>query len=237
MIYNIINFNNFATINLYAGKFNCLNLRKKTNLNSIITNKEKKFHNLFLSQVGSISRSHENRIQYFKFFNLAFSFLGACETIYLIVNKLNGSLGMCSNQTCSMVLDSVFSDFIGIPISLLGALLYVTTFFFNYKNLVESNSKKKYNKSTQLITLLLQFILCFFSSYFSVILKLFLQSNCPWCALSMLVSALILFFSCMSKNGNKIVDLNNIILFIGSGIFIVYCLFFLNIFEILNDDL
>jgi len=229
--------NNYATMNLCSGKYNCLNLRKKTNLGSVINNTEQKIHNFFLSPVGSISRSHENRIQYFRFFNLAFSFLGACETIYLTISKLNGSLGMCSNQTCTMVLDSVFSNFIGVPMSLLGALLYFAIFFLNYRNLVKSNSKRKYNKSTQLITLLLQFILCFFSSYFSVILKLFLQSNCPWCSLSMLISTLILFFSSMSKNGNKIVNLSNIILSICGGIFIIYCLFFLNIFELLSDEL
>ena len=222
----------YSSMILYAGKSKCVTLRKKTNLSSVINNTGQKIHNFFLSPVASISRSHENRIQNFKFFNLAFSFLGACETIYLTINKLNGSLGMCSNQTCTAVLDSVFSNFIGVPISLLGALLYSAIFFLNYKNLANSNSKREYNKSTQLIILLLQFILCFFSSYFSVILKLFLQSNCPWCGLSMLISTLILFCSCISKNGNKIVNLYNIILFIGGGIFLIYCLFFLNIFEL-----
>jgi uncharacterized membrane protein len=226
-----------TTINSFARKSNCLNLKKKSNLNSIITIKEQRVYSFFLSKVGNISRSHENRIQYFKFFNLGFSFLGACETIYLTINKLNGSLSMCSNQTCTIVLDSVFSNFIGIPISLLGALLYVAIFFFIYKNLIESDLKRKYSESAWLITFLFQFILCFFSSYFSVILKLFLQSNCPWCALSMLISTLILFFSCMSKNGNKILNLSNILLFIGGGTFIIYCLFFLNILELLSDVL
>jgi uncharacterized membrane protein len=216
-------------------KSNYLNLRNKTKVNSINTDKKQKNHTFFFSKIGSISRSHENRIQCFKILNLGFSFLGTSETIFLTVNKLNGSLGMCSTQKCSIVLDSVFSSVNGIPMSLLGALLYFSIFFFNYRNLIEFDSKKKYDNSILLVILTLQFVLCFFSFYFSLILKLFLQSNCPWCAFSMLISSLILFFGCISKNGNKILDLSKIVLLIVCGIFIIYLLFFLNILEILSD--
>ena len=141
---------------------------------------------------------------------------------------------MCSNQNCSIILDSVFSNFSGIPFSTFGVLLYFSVFALCTKKIIILNSNKNCTNLEDSIIILLEFILCFFSFYFSLILKIFLQTNCPWCAFSMFISSVLLFFNIISKNENRILTLNYILMLIFGLSTAVYYLFFLNILEILN---
>jgi uncharacterized membrane protein len=215
--------------NYYSSKLNI-----KSNLKITKKVKPKNYFPIFSSNIDNIHRSHDKRIIYFNIFSLFFSCLGLVETTYLTITKLNGSFAICSSQNCTIVLDSVFSNFIGIPISIFGAFLYVCIFSLVTKQLIRYYTHKNFDKLLNVLLITIQFFLCFFSFYFAVILKTFLQTNCPWCAFSMLISSLLLYFSTISKNGNKIVNLNYLAYSISGISIFIYFLFFLNILEIIS---
>ena len=208
-----------------------LNIEKKLAITKKI--KSHNYFTLLFYKAEILERSHDKRTICFNISSLLFSFLGSVETMYLTINKLNGFFSMCSSQNCTMVLDSVFSNLIGIPISMIGASLYVLVFILLSKKLICYYSKNS-DKLIEFSIITFQFLLSFFSLYFFLILKFFLQTNCPWCAFSIFITSLLLFFGTISKNGSKIINLNYISCLIVGLSVTLYCLFLLNILEIIS---
>nr|UXY87912.1 membrane protein [Cryptomonas curvata] len=234
LVYSILNQFNFITKITFQKKV----FKSEINLKQYLkVSKKRRLHNystILFSKVKNFQRSHDKRTIYFSFLIMIFSFLGSFETIYLTIHKLNGSFAICSSQNCTVILDSVFSNFIEIPVSVIGSFLYLLVFFLVFKKLNCYYSNKNLDKSFYFFMLSIQIFLSFFSTYFALILKIFLQTNCPWCAFSMLVSSLLLLLDTLSRNGNKIINLNYIaylILVLGAT---TYSLFLLNILEILS---
>jgi hypothetical protein len=92
---------------------------------------------------------------------------------------------------------------------------------------------EKLTKLNDYSTLLPEFFLCFFSSYFGIVLKYFFQMNCIWCEFSMLFSSLILSLSVLARDQTKHINLKHSI-FVGIfSFFTVYYLFFIDVLEIL----
>ena len=136
---------------------------------------------------GVIQRNTEKKITFYKNISVSLATIGFIETIYLTFSKLNGSLLSCSNQNCSIVLSSVFSNFLGIPISSIGVFLYLITGIQLYRY-YQKNVASKENDLLLFISTTTPLQLSFFSLYFVFILTRILKVACPWCYFSIFLS-------------------------------------------------
>ncbi|ABW98245.1 hypothetical protein HAN_3g442 (nucleomorph) [Hemiselmis andersenii] len=148
------------------------------------------------------------------------SFLGISETFYLTLTKIFNSALICNLGTCSVVLNSPFSIFIGIPFSFFGLLLYGQIFVY----ILNKNNKVSFLKKDLFLEYFLVFF-GFFEVYFSLVLEIVLKEPCEWCLLSILFCIGILtncFF--LQKNSKKVYNK-----------FIIGTLFFFTFFQYLGN--
>lgn len=114
------------------------------------------------------------------------SFIGLMDATYLTVTHYNGSELSCSVFSgCNQVTESKWSEFMGIPIALFGALYYFTILVMS---LLYFDSKKSI-----LIKLIFPLTVCgVLFSAFLVGLQLFvIKAICQYCMLSALTSTIL----------------------------------------------
>lgn len=127
----------------------------------------------------------------------AISITGAIESLYLTFNKIFSSPGaICATQGCLDVLDGPFSQFMGIPLSLIGAASYS---FFAYlcvwpltADEEDENDDAVYKKrdaATRPLMLALSTVQFVFTMYLVALLKFIIRSMCPFCLFSAGLSA------------------------------------------------
>ena len=159
---------------------------------------------------GKISRDQKRRIFSYSYISFSLSFFGVLETIYLTISKLNGSSVLCSNQNCSIVLNSMFSYFLNIPLSSFGIFIYLVSclqmLIILKTDLMESKNNQFFNE----FFIFLPISLGFFSSYFIYILEEILKTPCPWCFLSIFFSGSILIIATIILTGIKNFDVKKI---------------------------
>lgn len=145
----------------------------------------------------------------FKSFRLGLSLtalIGVAETSYLTFNKLLSSPGaICSSQGCLDVLTGPFSTFFGIPLSLLGVLAYGTFAYLSIWPLTAKDEErttegggttvipsehifKSRDAATRPLLLSLATCMVVFSAYLMWLLHFIIQSMCPFCIFSAVLS-------------------------------------------------
>jgi len=206
---------------------------KKGTLNSEISlNSQKpKYY-----EKGKILRNSKERSIAYNYTLLFLSFLGVSETFYLSFSKLVGSSVLCSDQNCSVVLSSVFSNFLGVPLSVFGFVVYFLSFYQMLtflKNKTGDFDKNCFLNQTFPLPAL---TLGFFSSYFVYILESILKTQCPWCFLSIFLSGLILITSTLISLGGKNFNFRSVLLFLVFLVLTVLTINSLNIIELQNSN-
>mmetsp|Transcript_26476 Transcript_26476/g.62952 ORF Transcript_26476/g.62952 Transcript_26476/m.62952 type:complete len:224 (-) Transcript_26476:1754-2425(-) len=83
-------------------------------------------------------REHFTRIKPFESGIFFFSILGTIETFYLFFQKLKETPVFCVNQTCSIVLNSSFSEIFGIPLVFFGLFSYFLISFFTLERVIKA---------------------------------------------------------------------------------------------------
>jgi uncharacterized membrane protein len=123
------------------------------------------------------------------------SFVGIIDTAYLTIGKLFLSPEvMCQTQGCMEVLQSPVASIFGIPISFFGFLAYSVVGLLAALPLVCRKSaavKDTFEKLTKKIVLLLSLAMSVVSAFLMYILFFQIQSFCPYCVLSALLSGSI----------------------------------------------
>lgn len=132
---------------------------------------------------------------------LTLSILGIIDAGYLtLTHYLNGSVVCNISGSCDVVLTSKYSEFFGIPISLLGLIMYAILFVEALKCLMERRSMP--NKAI----LVLSFLGVLFSGYFVSIQAFVLKAWCEYCVFSAVnitaIFMLILILNKMSRLRN-----------------------------------
>ena len=181
---------------------------------------------------GNFSRNKQKKTGYYNYVCLIFSTLGCFETFYLTISKLNDSLFLCSDQNCSIVLNSSFSYLFNIPLSFFGFLLY---FFLGTKlfNLIQSFKNKNLKKySIQITILSLSLVLGVFSTYFIYILEQVIKTSCPWCFFSIFLSGNLMIISTINSSGNDNFNFSSSISFLFLICLLIVSIHSLNIIEI-----
>jgi uncharacterized membrane protein len=183
-------------------------------------------------QKGNFSRNKQKKTGCYYYICLIFSTLGCFETFYLTISKLNDSLFLCSDQNCSIVLNSSFSYLFNIPLSFFGFLLYffVGTKLFNLIQSFKYKNVKKY--SIKITTLSLSLVLGVFSTYFIYILEQVIKSSCPWCFFSIFLSGSLLIISTINSSGNENFNFISSISFLFLLCLLIVSIHSLNIIEI-----
>jgi len=182
--------------NIFCLKKKSQNKGKKISLNVQRTNilekrTTKNGHKLIKNYFREIP---SNRMVFF------LSFLGISETFYLTSTKVLNSTLVCNIGTCSVVLNSPFSVFFGIPFSFFGFFLYSQILTF----ILEKNNNISFFKKDLFVEYFL-FFFSFFEVYFSIILEIILKEQCEWCLLSILFCTGILSnFFLLQKNSKNI---------------------------------
>lgn len=131
------------------------------------------------------------------------SLLGFAETSYLTFNKLFSSPGaICGTQGCLDVLSGPFSSFLGIPLTLFGALAYGAFAYLAVWPLAADDEEAEEgilrsaeevyaarDAVTRPLLLALSTLLFMFSAYLMALLVFVIQSMCPYCVFSAVLSA------------------------------------------------
>lgn len=183
-------------------------------------------------QKGNFSRDKQKKTSYYNYICLIFSTLGCLETFYLTISKINDSLFLCSDQNCSIVLNSSFSSLFNIPLSFFGFLLY---FFLGTKlfNLIQSFKYKNVkNYSIQITILPLSLVLGVFSAYFIYILEQVIKTSCPWCFFSIFLSGNLIIISTINSLGSENFNFSSSISFLFLLSLLIVSIHSLNIIEI-----
>lgn len=124
-----------------------------------------------------------------KFVHIAFlvvSFLGFADAAYLTIKHYDGSELACGpSGGCNIVTTSAYSEIFGIPVSLLGALYYITVFFLAIAYADKKNPAILKGISYLTITGLLA------SLYFVSIQLFVLKTICYYCMVSAGTSTLL----------------------------------------------
>ena len=208
-------------------------LRNPKNSNSFLSALNMKF-DIGSVKKGKIVRSNKKRTIFYNQICLLLSLVGLLETSFLTLSKINGQSVICSNQNCSIVLSSVFSNFLDIPFSGIGLILYFLIGLRAFHS-IENNSENKNIISCDSLDFIFQSFslqLSVFGSYFVFVLEKILKTTCPWCYFSIFLSGTILIFSTLSFIGDKNFELKSFLLsifFIAILVFIINCL---NILEL-----
>lgn len=138
------------------------------------------------------------------------SLAGTVETLYLTYNKMFSSPGaICGTQGCLDVLSGPFSNFLGFPLSLFGSMAYLCFAYLSYwpilspdpadsatSNSTSAPPQKSFeevyiarDRATRPLMLGLSTVQFAFSLYLVGLLKYVIQSMCPYCLFSAVLSA------------------------------------------------
>jgi len=189
---------------------------------------------LSYSKFGEIIRTKEVRSKSYYYLCFFLSFLGIFETFYLTFSKLNSSSILCSNQNCSIVLSSVFSYFLNIPLSTFGFVLYFLVGIQFLKTLIRFPNDNTKHVNSQMIIYILSLFLDFFSFYFIYILENILKTSCPWCVFSIFLSGLLLIITTLIGAGDKNFRVRSFLVFSSFTCIIILTVNALNIIELQN---
>jgi uncharacterized membrane protein len=180
---------------------------------------------------GLRMRSHFERTLWLKYITLFISLIGIAETSYLSFSKFNDSKVLCVSQSCSFVLNSVFSELISFPIVYIGFVLYTMTFLSSFlKFSTNEYSKKSY--FLDMISIFFSFFLGNFSLLFAFILEILLYKNCPWCMISIALSGIIFFFQNLILSGRFALNLKSFIYIVSFCNSFAIIFLYLNVIEI-----
>mmetsp|Transcript_67903 Transcript_67903/g.102427 ORF Transcript_67903/g.102427 Transcript_67903/m.102427 type:complete len:239 (+) Transcript_67903:1697-2413(+) len=151
-------------------------------------------------------REHFTRIKPFESGIFFFSILGTIETFYLFFQKLKETPVFCVNQTCSIVLNSSFSEIFGIPLVFFGLFSYFLISFFTLERVIkaEKSSFFLHEKTTHWALVLFGSI----DLYFIFILEWVLKTSCIYCLFSVFFSGSVLFLKTLAQTGCETLHLN-----------------------------
>ena len=229
----------FESKSVYLNKINSFskhipingNFRKNFSFFSNLSNRSSRCHYF---EKGKISRNKKKRTILLGYIFIFLTVLGFLETFYLTTSKIYEPLIICSNENCSIVLNSVFSYFLDIPLSLFGIFLYFLSGFQTFNFLEKCKNLNSKNNLLDITITTFPLLLGFFSSYFVYVLEKILKTSCPWCFFSIFLSGLILILFSGISMGEKNFEVKSFIFLISVLFFFTYCTNILNIIELQN---
>jgi uncharacterized membrane protein len=121
------------------------------------------------------------------------SLIGLIDALYLTWEKISGNPALCIQGLgdCYSVNNSIYSEFYGIPVSVLGAGAYLLILIVLF--LEPMNSFFKSNSTFIVFTITLAGTL--FSAYLTYIEIAVLKRICPFCVVSAITMLILLVFS------------------------------------------
>ena len=120
---------------------------------------------------------------------LVLAFIGFADATFLAAEHYRGVIPPCSIGGCETVLNSKYAAIFGVPVSLLGALYYLTIAVLLF---IYFDTKKEVFLKIPLHISITGFI---FSLYFMTVMFFVLKAFCPYCVVSALTSLSIFGFS------------------------------------------
>ena len=140
----------------------------------------------------------------------AIAIAGAILTAYLTITKLTGTGPACSADAtagagCGGVLDSVYADVFGLPLSLFGCLAYISMAAFALVPLTinperQKSLKKQLENITWWLLLAGSIAMTVFSGYLMFVLATELKTVCPYCIGSALFSLSLLLVTIIGRD-------------------------------------
>lgn len=121
---------------------------------------------------------------------LVVALIGFADATYLTVEHFANTIPPCSIGGCEIVLTSAYSEILGIPVSLFGAIFYllIAISLFVYRDT---------QKSIFLVMPLMASALGFVASVSLIFVMMFvLKAFCPYCLVSAITSTTIFVIAC-----------------------------------------
>jgi uncharacterized membrane protein len=119
---------------------------------------------------------------------IALAFLGAADSVYLLILKLTQAVSMCvGNHSCITVNNSVYSEIYGIPVSVFGICAYLAILVILF---LEERFKIA-NDNGPLVVFGISLGGVAFSIYLTYIEIYVIHAICPFCVASAIIITLI----------------------------------------------
>ena len=120
---------------------------------------------------------------------LVVSLLGFADATYLTVTHVTGTTVPCGiTHGCDVVTTSVYSEILGVPVALLGALFYLAVFGLLFVAIDKANAKLLLLAGRMTLAGFL------FSLWFLFVQAFLLRAFCQWCIGSAISSTLLFIF-------------------------------------------
>ncbi|MBI1801870.1 MAG: vitamin K epoxide reductase family protein [Chloroflexi bacterium] len=117
----------------------------------------------------------------------ALALLGLADSLYLLTVHWGWWQAVCLGiGSCEVVNASVYSELLGVPVALLGALAYLAILAASLLILREA-----YGELARRAVFFVALVGVVFSAYLTVVELFILHEICPWCVLSALLITLI----------------------------------------------
>ena len=145
-----------------------------------------------------LETSFQNSNKFF-FAVAGLALVGFLDAIYLTVSHFTGHIACSLISGCQEVLTSQYSQILGIPLALLGALYY---FFILINTLLYIDNQNKWSKLVILYLPIGGFI---FSLYLIYLMFFVINALCQYCLLSALTSTLLAIASLTLIRKNKLI--------------------------------
>ncbi|MDX1978163.1 MAG: vitamin K epoxide reductase family protein [Pseudanabaenaceae cyanobacterium bins.68] len=133
----------------------------------------------------------------------AIASLGFALTTYLSALKLSGNQAVCPIQGCEQVLNSIYAQLFGIPLSVFGAIAYLGMAVLALAPLVYKPTDQKLasqiNHWSWLLLLTGGVAMTIFSGYLMYLLAFKIQLSCVYCIASALLSTSLLVITILGK--------------------------------------
>ncbi|MEA4910243.1 MAG: vitamin K epoxide reductase family protein [Chloroflexi bacterium] len=120
--------------------------------------------------------------------------IGLADSIYLTIIKFTENKNLCIQGVgdCWSVNNSVYSEFYGIPISILGAAAYLTILLLTFVGSRNHSLKE----TTHLITFGMTLAGSLYSVYLTYLEVAVLKAICPFCVLSAIAMLTLFAITC-----------------------------------------
>ncbi len=134
---------------------------------------------------------------------LCLALIGFADATYLTAKHFQGEIPPCAIDGCEIVLTSEYSEVLGIPVSLMGAIYYLV---LSVLLVVYLDTKKELFLRIVLLSSVLGLVA---SLWFSFLQLFVIKAFCQYCTVSSVASTVIFIFSAFILFKNRLNEQKN----------------------------
>lgn len=137
--------------------------------------------------------------KYIIYIIIACAIIGFSDATFLTVKHFQNVIPPCTTDGCETVLNSEYSEILGVPVALLGAIYYFAILLLMFIHL--DTKQEKYLRYVMMMSVL-GFL---FALWFTFLQLFIIKAICPYCVLSATMSTIIFIVSMYSLKKYRLI--------------------------------